>query len=350
MNGEEKSTDPSPDTSLTNGTVQDKKPHNAPLQHDNDISKGAETLLFLGYMEAEPGQGLCEDDDDDDDVSAVIRAERVIIMEEGEEVTEESQDTQAKEEEVEEEEREEEIEEKEEREKEQEEKGEEEREETEEREEEKDEGGVEEREEEREEEGDEEREEDNAADAENDRERSTEAGEVTEQEEGKLNTHTNLSNEDTKVKIITHTDKKTSADTDTDTDTKPIKDSATQSALKTDLIPDADPAATAAAVEQENAVAETHPQSLSETPGGTVQTPSVSTTLPASALNPNGAQKSLVATSSSTNTAAQFQEIPLGGATVEEEPLLASKVEPLTDAANQAEGAKTKSCQCCSVM
>lgn len=269
-------------------------------------------------------------DDDDDDVSAVIRAERVIITEEGEEVTGESQDTQAEEEEEEEEvgERGEEAG----RQKGQEKKKEEER---------------EEKEEEGEKETEEEQEEVNVTDDENHVETSTEAGEVTKPEEGEANTDASPSNQDSSVKIITHADEETSANTDTDADTEPVEDSVTKSALNADLSPDADPAAATAHDD-----AETHPQHLSETPGGAVQTPSVSNAVPDSALSPNGAQKSPGPDTSQTNAAAQFQEIALDGGVVEEEPLLAAKVEPLTDTStpNQAEGAKTKTCQCCSVM
>ncbi|KAG7327092.1 hypothetical protein KOW79_010493 [Hemibagrus wyckioides] len=390
-NGEE---NPSHDTSLTNGTAPDEKSHSAPLQHVNDISKGVETLLFLGYTEAGPGQGLCNDDEDD--VSAVIRAERVIVTEEGEEVT---QDTKAID--------------KEEREKQREEKGEEVREEEpekegeeeqveekeKEREEEKEEGGEEEKEKGREEGGEEkkekgreeggeketkeggeegeeeetkeggeeetkegeeegeedetkeggeeeretERAEEHVADVQIHLEMCTEAGEDTEFEESLRNNNREIkadadsSKEDTKE--ISQSDEETSEDADPET--KPVKDSATKSALNTDLILDADPAAV---IEQETASA--------ETPGGAVQTPSVSAALPASALNPNGAQKSPDPASPSTNSAAQFQEIPLDGATVEEEPLLAMKAGPQTEAMNpdQSEGAKTKTCQCCTVM
>lgn len=283
--------------------------------------------------------------DDEDDVSAVIRAERVIVTEEGEEVT---QGTKAKEEEVEKQEKG--IDE-EEREKQREEKGEEVREEEPEKEgeeeqvEEKEKGGEEETKEGGEEEREAERAEEHDADVQIHLEMSTEAGEDTEFEEGLRNNNREIkadadsSKEDTKEKIISQSDEETSEDTDTET--KPFKDSATKSALNTDLISDADPAAV---IEQETASA--------ETPGGAVQTPSVSATLPASALNPNGAQKSPDPTSPSTNSAAQFQEIPLDGDTVEEEPLLATKAGPLTEAMNpdRSEGAKTKTCQCCTVM
>ncbi|XP_047669552.1 paralemmin-3 isoform X2 [Tachysurus fulvidraco] len=392
VNGEEKSTDSSYDKSLTNGAARDEQSHSAPLQHVNDITKGEETLLFLGYTEAEPGQGLCNDDDD---VSAVIRAERVIITEEGVEVT---QDMQAEEEKVEEEGREEEerIKQEEKREEETEEELEKEREELREEEErikqeEKREEEIEEelekereelreeeerikQEEKREEEIDEElekqgeegreteREEGREAEREEGREAEREEGREAEREEGReaereedvsdvqnkvpseagegtefeeglrnnnreMNTNVESSNEDTKERKISHSDEETIAGPET----KSVKDS--------DLI--TDPAAN---IEQETAAA--------ETPGGAVQIPSDSSTLSASAPNPNGAQKSPDPASSSTNAAAQFQEIPLGGATVEEEPLLATKVGPPTEATNPtpAEGAKTKTCQCCTVM
>lgn len=313
------------DASNTNGTAQDEKIHSTPLQHVNDINRGTETLLFLGYTEAEPGQGLC-DDDDDDDVSAVIRAERVIITEDGEEVNQKSQDIEEGEDE--EWEGQEEV-----RGKGQEQKEEEDRRD-------KEEEINEEQEKERKEESDKEQEEKHAVDVKNHVEISSEADEVAEQEKGfrhnngKVNADFNQSNEDSKVKTIIHTDEKTSENTDAGANTKPEED--TKSALNTDLTPDTG----------------THLQSLSETTGCAVQTPSVSNTISASALNPNGAQKTLGTTLSQTNAAAQYQEIPLDVGMVEEEPLLAAKVEPLADASmlNQTEQAKTKTCQCCSVM
>lgn len=310
--------DCSHDASLTNGTARDKKSHNAPFQHVNNISKEVETLLFLGYMEALPGQGLCNDDDEDDDVSEVIHAERVIITEEEEEV---HQDTDTEGEEVREkvectEERETE------REKEQEE-----------REEEKD--REEKIENERVGEGEEERETDQekkyAADVENQLEMCTEAAEGTALEE--INTEVELLGKDIKVKIISHVDEETRADTNANAPT--IKDSDPKSTINTDSMLDAD---LTAVIEQEIVAAET--------------TPSVSTMLPAPAQDCNSAQKPHGPALSFTNAAAPFQEIQLGGVMVEEEPLLATKVEPLTNAINpnQAEGAKTKTCQCCTVM
>lgn len=304
---------------------------------------GAETLLFLGYTEAEPGQGLC---DDDDDVSAVIRAERVIITEEAEEAKEESQDTQAAEEKAEVEEREEEVAE---REKGQEEKEQKKREEKEaERQEEQEEENEEERENEREKEHENEVEkrEDELADVEDNLIMSTE---VTELEEGLRHENEELMIDllnNTTVKIIKQTDKEMNANADADTNV--VKDLI--SALNTDLTSDAD--LDVAVGEQEGAVAKTHTRFLSETPGGALQTPAALSALPASAQDPNGAQKSPGPAASFTNTAAQFQEIPLDGGVVEEELLLATRVEPLKDASNpkQAERAKTKTCQCCSVM
>ncbi|ROL41706.1 Paralemmin-3 [Anabarilius grahami] len=46
---------------------------------------GGITMTFLGFKEAEPGDGV----DEDDDCGAIIRAERVIITDEGEEIPEE---------------------------------------------------------------------------------------------------------------------------------------------------------------------------------------------------------------------------------------------------------------------
>ncbi|KAI5613799.1 hypothetical protein C0J50_4203 [Silurus asotus] len=317
-NGEEKSAKPSHDTSLINGTAQGEESHDAPLQHVTDVNTGAGTLLFLGYVEAEPGQGLCEDADD---VSEVIHAERVIIMEEGEEVTEELQDTQV--EQVKEEEQEEEREEEEEyEEKGGEEKGVEEI--LEKKEEIEDEQG-----EEQEEGGEEEREEANDADFQN----HLESGEVNAVDEEKRHTGVDLLNEDSRVNLHTHTDDETSVKTDADADTNPNTDS--RSALNTGFKPDADPAA------------ETLPPSLSES-----SECAVSPTQTSSGPSQDTAQKSPELNSSSANTAAHFHEIPLGGATVEEEPLLAAKAEPLNDAANpnRGEGVKTTTCRCCTVM
>lgn len=63
--------------SLTNGTAAQEGPHSAP--YVNGLREGTVTLTFLGFSEAEPGQGVCDDD------TAIIRAERVTITDEGEE-------------------------------------------------------------------------------------------------------------------------------------------------------------------------------------------------------------------------------------------------------------------------
>lgn len=68
---------------------QDEAPHtNGSQVHPVDIiGAGGVTMTFLGFKEAEPGNGVNEDEDKD--ACAVIRAERVIITDEGEEIQEE---------------------------------------------------------------------------------------------------------------------------------------------------------------------------------------------------------------------------------------------------------------------
>ncbi|TTJ23341.1 hypothetical protein Baya_15523 [Bagarius yarrelli] len=321
VNQQEKSSDASHDTSLTNGTAPQAESHNTPLQHASDISKGVETLLFLGYTEAEPGQGLCnddDDDDDDDDVSAVIRAERVMITEEGEEVT---QHTPAKEEEIKE------LEEGEEEEGEEKEKGQEEEERRNKRR--KNKGKKEKKKREQVEERETDCKEQSSVDGENHSE--TWADELTEEHLQNNNTNVDSVNQESKEKTTLYTDEETSADADTHL----VRHS--HSALNTDLISDEDLAAV--------------PEL--ETPGGAVQTVFEHKPPSASTLNPNGAQKFPdLASTTTTHTTAPFQDIPLDGAAVEEEPLLATKVEPLTDTTsrNQTEGVKRKTCQCCMIM
>uniref|UniRef100_A0A8C1IF84 Paralemmin-3-like n=1 Tax=Cyprinus carpio TaxID=7962 RepID=A0A8C1IF84_CYPCA len=53
------------------------------------LGAGGVTMTFLGFKEAEPGQGV----DEDDDSGAIIRAERIIITDEGEEIPEEEDKT-----------------------------------------------------------------------------------------------------------------------------------------------------------------------------------------------------------------------------------------------------------------
>ncbi|XP_051568196.1 paralemmin-3-like [Myxocyprinus asiaticus] len=84
-----------------NGSMEGENSHNTPQQdeepHPNGlavhssegIGAGGITMTFLGFKEAEPGQGVNEDDD----VGAIIRAERVIITDEGEEITEDNAST-----------------------------------------------------------------------------------------------------------------------------------------------------------------------------------------------------------------------------------------------------------------
>ncbi|XP_016122449.1 paralemmin-3 [Sinocyclocheilus grahami] len=84
-----------------NGNVEGESSHNSPEEDEhasaNDFNShpaeglgaGGVTMTFLGFKEAEPGQGV----DEDDDGGAIIRAERVIITDEGEEIPEEDDKT-----------------------------------------------------------------------------------------------------------------------------------------------------------------------------------------------------------------------------------------------------------------
>ncbi|KAK7144299.1 hypothetical protein R3I94_010649 [Phoxinus phoxinus] len=79
-------------TAIINGNVEGETSHNTPGQDKPASANGfashpAEgiTMTFLGFKEVEPGQGV----DEDDDGGAIIRAERVIITDEGEEIPEE---------------------------------------------------------------------------------------------------------------------------------------------------------------------------------------------------------------------------------------------------------------------
>ncbi|KAK1798966.1 hypothetical protein P4O66_007241, partial [Electrophorus voltai] len=73
---------------LTNGAVGEERSHSGPQQdglaYANGFPDGPITLTFLGFSDVEPGQGVC----DDDDSSTIIHAERVIITDEGDEITE----------------------------------------------------------------------------------------------------------------------------------------------------------------------------------------------------------------------------------------------------------------------
>ncbi|XP_051563713.1 paralemmin-1-like [Myxocyprinus asiaticus] len=83
-------------SAVVNGSMEGEYSHNTPEQdeepHTNSLAihslegydAGGITMTFLGFKEAEPGQGVSEDDD----VGAIIRAERVIITDEGEEIAE----------------------------------------------------------------------------------------------------------------------------------------------------------------------------------------------------------------------------------------------------------------------
>nr|XP_055068693.1 paralemmin-3 [Misgurnus anguillicaudatus]XP_055068694.1 paralemmin-3 [Misgurnus anguillicaudatus]XP_055068695.1 paralemmin-3 [Misgurnus anguillicaudatus] len=96
---EEEATEMSTTAAVVNGAVdaetstktpeQDEAPHtNGSQIHPVDIlGAGGVTMTFLGFKEAEPGHGVNEDEDND--ACAVIRAERVIITDEGEEIQEE---------------------------------------------------------------------------------------------------------------------------------------------------------------------------------------------------------------------------------------------------------------------
>ncbi|XP_051997245.1 paralemmin-1-like isoform X2 [Xyrauchen texanus] len=84
-----------------NGSMEGENSNNTPEQDDElhpnglaihsseAIGAGGITMTFLGFKEVEPGQG----DSEDDDVGAIIRAERVIITDEGEEITEDNTST-----------------------------------------------------------------------------------------------------------------------------------------------------------------------------------------------------------------------------------------------------------------
>ncbi|XP_073708057.1 paralemmin-3 [Garra rufa] len=97
----ETETDTTTTTSVLNGNVEEESSHNTPEEevhastngfnsHPTEgLGAGGVTMTFLGFKEVEPGQGV----DDDDDIGAVIRAQRVIITDEGEEIPEEDDET-----------------------------------------------------------------------------------------------------------------------------------------------------------------------------------------------------------------------------------------------------------------
>ncbi|XP_016328870.1 paralemmin-3-like isoform X1 [Sinocyclocheilus anshuiensis] len=84
-----------------NGNVEGEPSHNSPEEDEHasannfnshpaeGLGAGGVTMTFLGFKEAEPGQGV----DEDGDGGAIIRAERVIITDEGEEIPEEDDKT-----------------------------------------------------------------------------------------------------------------------------------------------------------------------------------------------------------------------------------------------------------------
>ncbi|XP_026113238.1 paralemmin-3 isoform X1 [Carassius auratus] len=94
VNGAKTETDTTPPL---NGNVEGDQSHSGPEEDEHasandfnshpagELSAGGVTMTFLGFKEAEPGQGV----DEDDDGGAIIRAERVILTDEGEEIPEE---------------------------------------------------------------------------------------------------------------------------------------------------------------------------------------------------------------------------------------------------------------------
>ncbi|KAL7825775.1 hypothetical protein SRHO_G00335130 [Serrasalmus rhombeus] len=373
---------------LTNGTMEEEKPHKAPVQdglvHANGLNEGPVTLTFLGFSEAEPGQGVSDDD------STIIRAERVIITDEGEVIPEGSteEETPAKE------------------------PGE----------------NSELEEEEAETQGAENHLEGSAKD-------HTAHGAVTEGEEKTTESDTDA-NEDTSANVNEDTSANvngdtradangdtradangdtradangdTRADANGDTRADASADSSTEaiavsntdingdtsadttnekSSENTHLESSADASAevTTPAVEESAAEGEVEQKALqepnssepklqSETVEGAVEAPAQSSAAPNLETIQQETRNPTVSFSNSETPApsspGQFQDVPLDGAAeeaessrkqladgqlVEEQPLLASKAAPLTDAAspNRAEDAaapKRKTCQCCSLM
>ncbi|XP_050968610.1 paralemmin-3 isoform X1 [Labeo rohita] len=86
---------------VLNGNVEGESSYNTPQEDENasangfnshpaeGLGAGGVTMTFLGFKEAEPGQGVNEDDD----AGEIIRAQRVIITDEGEEIPEEDDET-----------------------------------------------------------------------------------------------------------------------------------------------------------------------------------------------------------------------------------------------------------------
>ncbi|XP_043098537.1 paralemmin-3 [Puntigrus tetrazona] len=97
----ETDTSPPHNGSAFNGNVEGELTHNISEEEEHasanglishpaeGLGAGGVTMTFLGFKEVEPGQGV----DEDDDGGAIIRAERVIITEEGEEIPEENDKT-----------------------------------------------------------------------------------------------------------------------------------------------------------------------------------------------------------------------------------------------------------------
>ncbi|XP_016089184.1 acidic leucine-rich nuclear phosphoprotein 32-related protein-like [Sinocyclocheilus grahami] len=90
------------ETAALNGNVEGETSHNTPGEEEHASANGfnshpAEglgaaggvTMTFLGFKEVELGQRV----DEDDDGGAIIRAERIIITDEGEEIPEEDDET-----------------------------------------------------------------------------------------------------------------------------------------------------------------------------------------------------------------------------------------------------------------
>uniref|UniRef100_A0A671SSK5 Paralemmin-3-like n=1 Tax=Sinocyclocheilus anshuiensis TaxID=1608454 RepID=A0A671SSK5_9TELE len=82
------------DTTTTSAALNGNEEHasaNGFNSHPAEgLGAGGVTMTFLGFKEVELGQGV----DEDDDGGAIIRAERIIITDEGEEIPEEDDETQ----------------------------------------------------------------------------------------------------------------------------------------------------------------------------------------------------------------------------------------------------------------
>ncbi|XP_016374022.1 paralemmin-3-like [Sinocyclocheilus rhinocerous] len=94
-------TDTTTTSAALNGNVEGETSHNTPGEEEHasangfnshpaeGLGAGGVTMTFLGFKEVELGQGV----DEDDDGGAIIRAERIIITDEGEEIPEEDDET-----------------------------------------------------------------------------------------------------------------------------------------------------------------------------------------------------------------------------------------------------------------